>query len=83
MSILSKHERESGHRAVQCSNPDCGGTCNACFLFLCELCGQAEDGLEKRCPLAPRVVFLSTEAGNGLELPVPLRYFTINKGAKK
>ena len=39
-----------GHKQLECKDPDCGGTCNACCLAMCAVCGGAEGSLPTECP---------------------------------
>lgn len=38
------------HIRAKCMDDDCGGTCNYCCLFICEVCGGAEASLPTDCP---------------------------------
>lgn len=38
------------HVQAKCTNPDCGGTCNVCCLFVCDVCGLYEGSLTTECP---------------------------------
>ena len=41
---------KSGHKQLECKDPDCGGMCNACCLAICTVCGGAEGSLPTECP---------------------------------
>jgi len=38
------------HKQAKCTDPDCGGTCPACTLAVCEVCGGGEGSLPTECP---------------------------------
>jgi len=41
---------KGGHVEMPCNDPDCGGTCFACTLSWCRVCGGAEGSLSSECP---------------------------------
>ena len=38
------------HVQAKCTNPDCGGTCPACTLAVCDVCGLFEGAQTTECP---------------------------------
>jgi hypothetical protein len=43
------------HVRAECIDPDCGGSCNTCNLFICKNCGAYEGGLPTECPM--RIIY--------------------------
>ncbi len=41
------------HVRAECTDPNCGGFCNVCNLFICAVCGLAEGELTTDCPGVP------------------------------
>lgn len=40
----------SAHVQMECTKNDCGGSCAACCLAWCSVCGGGEAGLPTHCP---------------------------------
>lgn len=55
----------SGHVQMACTDNYCGGSCNACCLAWCSVCGGGEASLPTECPGERMSYERGEEVGSG------------------